>query len=222
MEVARLEDLDEENSKLAEEKEREIEAIKKRMAKQAQLNAKKSLTDDKFSKGMKKLSTTPMYKILETERVDKVYTVGCFDLFHEGHKILFQRLKRLGTQVIVGVHDSRSIFKLKNRVPIDGTIKRMSNVKQYADIVFCIHGTDPNPFLKFIYDDNEAVNSMYVRGDDMPDFPAKKFIEKVMPIHFLPYTENISTTKIRKELLNHATIGPTLVTEDATTAPKRD
>ena len=38
-------------------------------------------------------------------------------------------------QVIVGVHDSRSIFKLKKKVPIDGTSKRMANVKKFADIV---------------------------------------------------------------------------------------
>ena len=38
-------------------------------------------------------------------------------------------------QIIVGVHDSRSIFQLKNRVPIDDTYKRMMNVKKYADVV---------------------------------------------------------------------------------------
>ena len=39
------------------------------------------------------------------------------------------------TQVIVGVHDSRSIYMLKKRVPIDSTTKRMLNVKQHADVV---------------------------------------------------------------------------------------
>lgn len=32
-------------------------------------------------------------------RVDKVYTVGCFDLFHRGHITLLQRMKTLGKQV---------------------------------------------------------------------------------------------------------------------------
>ena len=39
------------------------------------------------------------------------------------------------TQVVVGVHDSRSIFRLKKRVPIDNTERRMLNVKKYADMV---------------------------------------------------------------------------------------
>jgi hypothetical protein len=37
-----------------------------------------------------------------------------------------------------------SIYKLKNRVPVDSTEKRMLNVKTYADEVFCIAGTDPS------------------------------------------------------------------------------
>ena len=32
-------------------------------------------------------------------RVDRVYTVGCFDLFHTGHITLLQRMKALGKQV---------------------------------------------------------------------------------------------------------------------------
>lgn len=44
-------------------------------------------------------------------------------------------LKILYPQVIVGVHSDESIIKLKNRVPIDNTEKRMANVKKYADQV---------------------------------------------------------------------------------------
>lgn len=32
-------------------------------------------------------------------RVDRVYTVGCFDLFHTGHITLLQRMQALGKQV---------------------------------------------------------------------------------------------------------------------------
>ena len=66
---------------------------------------------------------------------DKVYTVGCFDLFHHGHVELLKRMRNYGKRVVVGVHDSRSIYKLKNRVPVDSTEKRMLNVKAYADEV---------------------------------------------------------------------------------------
>lgn len=40
-------------------------------------------------------------------RVDKVYTIGCFDLFHYGHVRLIERMRTIGKKVIIGVHDSR-------------------------------------------------------------------------------------------------------------------
>lgn len=35
----------------------------------------------------------------ENEVVDKVYTIGCFDLFHHGHQKLLRRMRRLGKKV---------------------------------------------------------------------------------------------------------------------------
>ena len=37
------------------------------------------------------------------ERVDKVYTVGCFDLFHRGHINLLKNMRKLGKEVCVCV-----------------------------------------------------------------------------------------------------------------------
>jgi hypothetical protein len=50
-----------------------------------------------------------IYNKIEDKRVDKVYTIGCFDLFHHGHVQLIQRMRQLGKKVIVGVHDSRRL-----------------------------------------------------------------------------------------------------------------
>ncbi|KAI8759564.1 hypothetical protein BgiBS90_031594, partial [Biomphalaria glabrata] len=66
-------------------------------------------------------------------RVERVYTVGCFDLFHYGHIRLLKEMRKYGKKVIVGVHDSRSIYQLKKRVPVDSTVTRMRNVKEFAD-----------------------------------------------------------------------------------------
>ncbi|CAF3508005.1 unnamed protein product [Rotaria sp. Silwood1] len=136
-------------------------------------------------------------------RADKVYTIGCFDLFHEGHRLLLQRMKQFGREVIVGVHDSRSIQKLKNRVPIDGTETRMLNVKRYADEVYCVAGTDPSNFVKCIVHLRENETALYVRGDDMADFPSRHVVEELMPVKFLPYTNGVSSTKLRQELFSH-------------------
>lgn len=136
-------------------------------------------------------------------KVDKIYTIGCFDLFHYGHKKLLENMRKLGKQVIVGVHDSRSIAKLKNRVPIDSTEKRMHNVKEHADVVYCIAGTDPSSFIKCIVNLQPGEKALYIRGDDMPNFPAKEIVQSLMPVAFLPYTQGVSSTQIRKEKYSH-------------------
>lgn len=45
----------------------------------------------------------------EGEMVDKVYTVGCFDLFHRGHVVLLKRMRRMGREV-----GERSIASLQS------------------------------------------------------------------------------------------------------------
>lgn len=142
------------------------------------------------------------------DRVDRVYTVGCFDLFHQGHVRLLRRMRKLGKEVIVGVHDSRSILKLKSKVPIDSTETRMANVKRYADVVFCVAGTDPTSYLGCVANTNADLTGMYVRGDDMQDFPARQLAESIMTIKFLPYSEGVSSTKLRKEQYNASSFGP--------------
>lgn len=59
---------------------------------------KMSSTTEKLS--LKRSQSVPSWQT--KQKVDKVYTVGCFDLFHEGHKILLERLRELGTQVRLG------------------------------------------------------------------------------------------------------------------------
>ncbi len=39
---------------------------------------------------------------------DVVVSVGCFDLFHEGHVILMKRMREHGRKLVVGLHDDES------------------------------------------------------------------------------------------------------------------
>jgi hypothetical protein len=45
--------------------------------------------------------------------------------------------------------------------------------------------------------------AMFVRGDDMPNFPSRQVVENLMPVKLLPYTEGVSSTKLRKESYSH-------------------
>ncbi|GFN92272.1 bifunctional protein hlde, partial [Plakobranchus ocellatus] len=165
------------------------------------------MSNQEHPSGLNRCLSMPGTRMLQDTRVDAraeyVYTVGCFDLFHHGHVMLMRRMRQYGKKVIVGVHDSRSIYHLKHRVPMDSTMTRMRNVKQYADEVFCVAGTDPTPYLDFIFDRrNRKESAIYIRGDDMPQFPARHLCEDLMTVKLLPYTEGVSSTTLRKNLLN--------------------
>ena len=134
---------------------------------------------------------------------DNIYTVGCFDYFHYGHKHLLETMKSKGKKLIVGIHDDKSIEKLKNLEPCEHQpIEiRMANVKKYADIVYVITDTDPTFYIDcVITNDNNKSNSCFMRGNDMPDFPGKKLVEQKISVEFLPYTYGISSTKIRQNI----------------------
>jgi cytidyltransferase-like protein len=134
---------------------------------------------------------------------DRVYTVGCFDWFHKGHDTLLKNLRSYGKTVIVGIHDDDSIEKLKKLKPHEHqTIKeRMANIKEFADIVYVIPDKDPTFFLKCVVNDDDTKdNACFIRGDDMPNFPGREFIENKMSIKLLPYTQGVSSTEIRKNI----------------------
>lgn len=129
----------------------------------------------------------------------KVYTIGCFDLFHRGHQNALQSLREFGHFVVAGIHDDESYFKLKNKYTIDNLETRMKNVKPYVDQLFVIPSTKPDLYLQSMVSeqDIETGSCCYARGDDMLNFPGREWVESVMPVHFIPRTEACSSTLIR-------------------------
>lgn len=78
------------------------------------------LDNDEFHGSLPKVQSAPQFQISHSsssdesgdddvgqakndERVDKVYTVGCFDLFHRGHVNLLKNMRKLGKEVPVSI-----------------------------------------------------------------------------------------------------------------------
>eukprot|EP00590_Aulacoseira_subarctica_P003948 CAMPEP_0172423820 /NCGR_PEP_ID=MMETSP1064-20121228/17759_1 /TAXON_ID=202472 /ORGANISM="Aulacoseira subarctica , Strain CCAP 1002/5" /LENGTH=472 /DNA_ID=CAMNT_0013165367 /DNA_START=67 /DNA_END=1485 /DNA_ORIENTATION=- len=129
----------------------------------------------------------------------KVYTIGCFDLFHRGHQNVLLSLREFGNFIVAGIHDDESYFKLKGKYPIDNLEKRIECVKPFVDQLFVIPSTDPLIYIKSMVStqDIELGRCCYARGDDMLHFPSREWVETVMPVHFVPRTEACSSTLIR-------------------------
>ena len=129
----------------------------------------------------------------------KVYTIGCFDLFHRGHQNILMSLREFGYFIVAGIHCDESYFKLKNKYTIDNLETRMMNVKPFVDQMYVIPSTDPNLYLKSMVSEQDIMTGSccYARGDDMLQFPGREWVESVMPVHFVPRTESCSSTLIR-------------------------
>ena len=129
----------------------------------------------------------------------KVYTIGCFDLFHRGHENVLLSLREFGYYVVAGIHDDDSYFKLKSKDTIEDLETRINNVKPFVDQIFVIPSTDPLIYIKAMVSEQDISTGSccYARGDDMLDFPGREWVEIVMPVHFVPRTEACSSTLIR-------------------------
>jgi len=129
----------------------------------------------------------------------KVYTIGCFDLFHRGHSNMLRSLREFGYFIVAGIHDDESYFKLKNKYTIDNVETRMENVKPFVDQLYVIPSTKPEIYLKSMVSEQDILSGAccYARGDDMLQFPGREWVESVMPVHFVPRTGECSSSLLR-------------------------
>ena len=91
----------------------------------------------------------------------KVYTIGCFDLFHRGHQNVLVALREFGYYIVAGIHDDESYFKLKNKYTIDNLETRMDNVKPFVDQLFVIPSTKPGLYLKSMVSEQDILSGGY-------------------------------------------------------------
>ena len=82
---------------------------------------------------------------MDNKKYDRVFSVGCFDQFHYGHKKILNTMRNYGNELIIGIHDDESIEKLKNlsKLAHKPLQERLKDLKPYCDRVFIINSTDP-------------------------------------------------------------------------------
>ena len=123
-----------------------------------------------------------------------VLTYGTFDMFHIGHLNLLNRLKRLGDKLIVAVStdEFNSIKGKKTLIPFEQRALIVQNIK-CVDMVI----SEKNWEQKI--DDIKKYNvDIFAMGDDWKG--KFDFVEDYCEVIYLPRTQNISTTELKKEL----------------------
>jgi glycerol-3-phosphate cytidylyltransferase len=125
----------------------------------------------------------------------RVITFGTYDLFHVGHVRILARAKALGGHLTVGVSSDELNFSKKGFLPSFPLNDRLEILRSclYVDDVFTEESLD----LKREYI-LRCKADVLVMGDDW----AGKFDEfsDVCEVHYLPRTENISSTLIKERV----------------------
>ena len=123
-----------------------------------------------------------------------VLTYGTFDMFHIGHLTLLNRLKSLGDKLIVAVStdEFNSIKGKKTLIPFEQRALIVQNIK-CVDMVI----SEKNWEQKI--DDIKKYNvDIFAMGDDWKG--KFDFLKDYCEVIYLPRTQNISTTELKKEL----------------------
>ena len=134
------------------------------------------------------------------------YTCGVFDLFHIGHLNLLERCKEMCDILIVGVCNDDYVYNIKHKEPVFDEEQRLRIIKalKCVDEAFLIDiETTNNKMLaieKFKFD-------VLFSGDDWKNterynITEKEFAKIGAKIEYLPYTKNISTTKLKEKIKN--------------------
>ncbi|EGQ7903451.1 glycerol-3-phosphate cytidylyltransferase [Vibrio sp. Vb1026] len=142
---------------------------------------------------------------MNTAKKKIVLTYGTFDLFHIGHVRLLKRLSELGDKLYVGISSDefnelkgkKSFFSYEERAEIVNSCK-------YVDMVFPELNWDQK-----INDVKKYGVNVFAMGDDWEG--KFDFLEELCDVVYLPRTEDISTTSIKKELSTLDNVNLTLV-----------
>lgn len=132
----------------------------------------------------------------------RVFTNGCFDIFHAGHADFLRRCRDLGDRLIVGVNTDDSVARLKGPSrPICRLSDRMAVVKscRWVDQVVVFDGDTPCDLVRAFQPDIIVKGPGYSEAN-MPEAAiVREWGGRVVILDGPP----ISTTGIIERILSH-------------------
>ena len=126
----------------------------------------------------------------------RILTYGTFDLLHYGHIRILQRAKARGDYLVVAVStDEFNDIKGKKAYHNYETRKKMLEAIRYVDLVIPENDWNQkrNDVIEYHIDE-------VVMGSDWEGYEKFESLKDICDVTYLPRTEGISTTKIKKDL----------------------
>ncbi len=129
------------------------------------------------------------------------YTTGVFDMFHIGHLNILKRAKEQCEYLIVGVSTDEVVETYKHKRPVIPFEERIAIVEaiRYVDKVVPQASMDKMEAYKALNFDALFHGSDW-KGSDMYEKIVADFKKVGVDVVFLPHTDGISSTIIRKKV----------------------
>lgn len=135
----------------------------------------------------------------------KVYTGGTFDLFHSGHSNFLKRCYELG-DVVVSLNTDEFISAYKGKPPVMSYQEReavLLSCRWVEEVIPNYGGTDSKIAIEIVQPDLVVIGSDWARKDYYAQmgFTQDWLDERGIGLVYIPYTQGISSTDIKKRLV---------------------
>lgn len=136
--------------------------------------------------------------------VPRVYTGGTFDLFHAGHANFLRQCYKLG-EVIVALNTDDFVEAYKGKPPVMSYKEREAVLKSCRWVKGVIPnegGADSKSMIELVEPDFLAVGSDWAKKNyyKQMGFTQEWLDERDITLVYIPYTQGISSTEIKKRL----------------------
>lgn len=134
-----------------------------------------------------------------------VYIPGVWDLLHVGHLRVLQNAKNLGNKLFVGVASDQAVKEDKGSFPTISDTDRteMLNALSCVDHALIYPKLEFLTHLEILNPDILAVGETW--GNETRHLEAKDWIDRRGKVFYkLPYTKDISTTLIKRKIVQGA------------------
>ena len=126
------------------------------------------------------------------KKYGRMFTSGCFDIFHQGHLNIVKKTKELCDHLIVGVSTDELIIKSKGRPPLIPFEERISILESNRYVDEVIPQIDKN---KQAIVDQYHIDAISVGSDWKGKYPAV-----TCDMVYFDYTPNVSSTVLKQKL----------------------
>ena len=134
-----------------------------------------------------------------------LYTGGTFDLFHYGHVNFLRQCKMLADKIVVSLNTDEFIYEYKKKNPIlsyDERKKSLLGCRYVDDVVKNVGNEDSKIAILNVKPQIIAIGDDWAKKDYFAQmqFTQSWLDENEICLVYLPYTQQISSTDLRKRI----------------------